>query len=72
MDDWVVSWVPGSLWALLVPVATCALLIYAIEKVDDSENGSTCRRSIRRDRQQVVASTSTSVIVVVEDELHLK
>lgn len=71
MDDWVVSWVPSSVWALLVPVATCALLIYAIEKVDDPVDGSCIRRSIRRDRHhQVVASTS--FIVVVEDEPHCK
>lgn len=35
MDEWLVSWVPStSAWAVLVPVATCVVLICAIETID--------------------------------------
>ena len=66
MDQWALSLVPGSFLAMLVPVATCAILIYAIERVDrssSSANGGSFRQS--RERHQVVVSSS--VIVNVED-----
>jgi len=68
MDQWIFSWLPalpGSVWALLIPVATCAILIYAIERENNSGNSREYRHSVRKERQFVV--TSSSVIVVVED-----
>lgn len=67
MDQWIVSLAPGSFWAMLVPIATCAILIYAIERVDrsSSETDGSFRQSIRKERHQVVVSSS--VVVDVED-----
>lgn len=68
MDQWLLSWtvaLPGTFWALLIPVATCAILIYAIERENNSGNSREYRHSVRKQRQFVV--TSSSVIVVVED-----
>jgi hypothetical protein len=68
MDQWLLSWtvaLPGTFWALLIPVATCAILIYAIERENNSGNSREYRHSVRKQRQFAV--TSSSVIVVVED-----
>lgn len=64
MDQWILSWVPGTVWALLVPVATCAILIYAIER--DGNTGGEFRHSIRKERNRQFV-TSSSFIVVVEE-----
>ena len=66
----VFSWIPGTFWALLIPVATCAILIYAIERENNNGNNSRngqFRPSIRKRRHRQFVVTSSSVIVVVED-----
>ena len=71
IDYWIIiSWVPGSVWALLVPVATCAILVYAIESVGrEQEDDGSFRPTIRKERHhKIVVSLPTSVIVNVEEE----
>lgn len=64
MDQWILSWVPGTFWALLVPVATCAILIYAIER--DENSGNKFRHSIRKERQRQIVTLSSFIVVVDE------
>lgn len=63
MDEWLVSWVSSSsAWAVLAPVATCVVLICAIETIDvRSKRG-------RRSPKRCAIKSASTVIDVDEDE----
>lgn len=67
MNDLFLQFLPASTWALLLPIFTCALLLYAIESLDGrrTESNQLRRRSsVRKD----LSKLTSSVIVVMEDE----
>ena len=63
MDEWIVSWASSSsAWAVLVPVATCVVLICAIETIDvRSKRG-------RLSGKRCAIKSASTVVIDVDDE----